>query len=974
MIDIILRLTFFLIKLSFSFSKNEIMIIIKENGFQTIINETYIMNIKPKEIVINNVTQTRIEYKYELTEPENRIRIIWENPLPTCERMFYNLENITYIDFSNFDGSEVNTMHEMFFGCTNLKSIKFNILETPIVKNMENIFYNCTSLESVNFSNFNTTSVRTMVGMFYNCISLKTLDLSSFDTNKVESMENMFYGAKSLISLDLSNFNLTSINNLAKMFYDCTSLVYLNLKNFGIKKEDLNADDIFSNNLKSLVYCIDDIESSKILEAIKSVNENNDCSNPCFSEKKTVIVEDKKCIEYSENSEVIENYKTIYLSDNLIYTEKVIKDDISEYFKYETNKETTTKFSSEEFFKEGHIIDDESIKNKDKIIESIREDLLNGNLDDLLLNLTNGTKQDLLFQSKDIILQITTTENQKNNEYKNISTINLNLCEERLKRINNISKDQSLIIFKVDYYIPGLLIPVIGYEVYHPTKNYKLELSNCSDILVNLNIPISINENTLFKYDPNSEYYTDECYSYTTENGTDIILNDRQNEYNDNNLSICESSCTLNRYNSESKKAICECHTKTKIESISDIIKNDNIISSNFNKENSTTNFAAMKCMNTLFSKEGLLENIGTYLFLVNLIFFSISFIIYYKCGNHIIDNMLKQNKPIKKKYSQKLSIYNGKKIVKGKKRNKRKSKSMKLSNRMANPLKRSSKKSTDNLRAKFYKREASELICSKSILRNTNGVLNYEQKEENEIKINKKEKDVIKMIKYKNCELNSFPYKKALLYDKRTFGQIYFYLLLVKQPILFSFFPNDDYNLTIIKISLFFLSFDIYLVVNAFFFSKSTIHQIYEDGGNYNFSYFFSQIIYSFFISYIFFTLIKHFSLSEYNILELKNEENINIKKGKIEKVKKCLYIKYLLFYGISLVFIIASFYYLSSFCAVYKNTQIFVIKNTLITFLIFLLFPLVFSLLPCILRIFSLKNKMNECIYKLSIYLQFL
>ena len=295
----------------------------------------------------------------------------------------------------------------------------------------------------------------------------------------------------------------------------------------------------------------------------------------------------------------------------------------------------------------------------------------------------------------------------------------------------------------------------------------------------------------------------------------------------------------------------------------------------------------------------------------------------------------------------------------------------MKLSNRIGNPLKRISKKSADNPRTKYYKKEMSELICSKTVLRNTNRVFNYEQKEENEIKINKKEKDVIRMIKYKNCELNSFPYKKALLYDKRTFKQLYFYLLLVKQPILFSFFPNDDYNLTIIKISLFFLSFDIYLIVNAFFFSKSTIHQIYEDGGNYNFSYFFPQITVSFFISYIFISLIKYFSLSEYNILELKNEEKINRINDKIEKIKKCLFIKYLLFYGISLVFIIASFYYLSSFCAVYKNTQIFVIKNTLITFLIFLIFPLVFSLLPCILRIFSLKNKMHECMYKLSIYL---
>ena len=128
--------------------------------------------------------------------------------------------------------------------------------------------------------------------------------------------------------------------------------------------------------------------------------------------------------------------------------------------------------------------------------------------------------------------------------------------------------------------------------------------------------------------------------------------------------------------------------------------------------------------------------------------------------------------------------------------------------------------------------------------------------------------------------------------------------------------------------------------------------------------SYFFKQIIFSFFISYIFFSLIKYFSLSENNILELKNEENINRINDKIEKVRKCLYIKYLLFYAISLVFIIIFFYYLSSFCAVYKNTQIFVVKNALISFFIFMLFPLFFSLIPCCLRMFSLKNNSNEII----------
>ena len=35
----------------------------------------------------------------------------------------------------------------------------------------------------------------------------------------------------------------------------------------------------------------------------------------------------------------------------------------------------------------------------------------------------------------------------------------------------------------------------------------------------------------LFKYDPNNEYYQDKCSSFTTENGTDILLSDRKNQF-----------------------------------------------------------------------------------------------------------------------------------------------------------------------------------------------------------------------------------------------------------------------------------------------------------------------------------------------------------------------------------------------------------------------------------------------------------
>ena len=48
--------------------------------------------------------------------------------------------------------------------------------------------------------------------------------------------------------------------------------------------------------------------------------------------------------------------------------------------------------------------------------------------------------------------------------------------------------------------------------------------------------------------------------------------------------------------------------------------------------------------------------------------------------------------------------------------------------------------------------------------------------------------------------------------------------------------------------------------------------------------------------------------------------------------------------------------------FCAIYVNTQIHLIKDTLISFGISLLYPFVIYLLPGIFRILALSNKENE------------
>ena len=134
--------------------------------------------------------------------------------------------------------------------------------------------------------------------------------------------------------------------------------------------------------------------------------------------------------------------------------------------------------------------------------------------------------------------------------------------------------------------------------------------------------------------------------------------------------------------------------------------------------------------------------------------------------------------------------------------------------------------------------------------------------------------------------------------------------------------------------------------------------------------------IIISFIFSYIINIFIKYFFLSERNLAELKNEKKNKKLLDKQAKVHRCLIIKYISYFIISFIFLIFFWYYLASFCAVYQNSQVYVIKNTFISFIIGLIYPFFINLFPGIFRLYSLKKKKDkiECIYNISQFLQFL
>ena len=665
--------------------------------------------------------------------------------------------------------------------------------------------------------------------------------------------------------------------------------------------------------------------------------------------------------------------------------------------------EISQNWSSENFFSGLYKKYEQGSLDKDDIIKNIRDDIINRKLDTLIKNVKEE-KEDKIMLEDNTLYQITTSENQNNNIYTNISSIKLGECENILKKKYDIDENDTLIILKIDYNITGLLIPIIGYEVFHPKNKSKLDLSYCEESSINYNIPVTIDENNLFKYDQNSDYYNDECNTYTTENGTDIILNDRKKEFTEKNMSLCENICEYAGYNSETKKAICECDIRYKDFLISEINNQTDLLANNLTIDNSTSNIGAVKCYELLFSKEGLLTNFGSYILIAIIVFHLISIFIFYKCGFQIIENNLediidekkskkKSETKEKKVKSRKSNIYalskkNNKLKKKAsifKKIEPRKSNKLKSIKSFGNPLKKLKKKSSRKLSVQEYtniSNNNNQKSISKLNMKESKFIPKYPKRKTLSFKslnINKSTKmkfkpNVISFLFYNDFELNTMSYADALEIDKRTFQQYYISLLRVKQYICFSFFPIKDYNVFIIKICLFFLSFAIYYAFNTLFFNYTIIHELYENGGSYNLSFVFPSIIYSFIISYHVNIVIKYVTLSERNILEVKNEKTIKLANKKKIKVKRFLIVKSICYFVISLVFLLLFWYYLSSFCAVYKNSQKYLIKNTFISYGLGLLYPLLINIIPVIFRKIALNNKNRECIYNTSKFLQIL
>nr|DAI23007.1 MAG TPA: protein of unknown function DUF285 [Caudoviricetes sp.] len=216
-----------------------------------------------------NVTQefsTATELKTFITNNNQSftgaMKVVCDNSITDCTDMFFYCRNITSLDVSELDTSNVTTMNGMFQYCEKLTGLDLSSFNTSKVTSMEKMFYYCakitsldlssfntgnvttmanmftrSGIENVNLSSFNLGKVTTMLGFFDNTL-IQSVDLSGLDFSNVNILQNFFYSCRALTTVELSSLNALNATNISRCFYSCNGLKNLDTSKIIVKRAD----------------------------------------------------------------------------------------------------------------------------------------------------------------------------------------------------------------------------------------------------------------------------------------------------------------------------------------------------------------------------------------------------------------------------------------------------------------------------------------------------------------------------------------------------------------------------------------------------------------------------------------------------------------------------------------------------------------------------------------------------------------
>ena len=259
-----------------------------------------------------------------------------------------------------------------------------------------------------------------------------------------------------------------------------------------------------------------------------------------------------------------------------------------------------------------------------------------------------------VIQTDNFIIQIIilTAQDMANG---NVSFVNIGECEKILKSIYNISESDSLLMIKSDFKSTDKYSTNVQFELYHPVTKIKLNMSYCDNVEIKINTPSNLENNTIDLYeslldsgynlfDSSDSFYNDVCSTYTSENGTDMILSDRQNIIysQSGNISLCQLGCNFVSYNKTLKTVECDCNIRSTSIEVNEEEFDKNELKNSFTSTILNSNFIILKCIKMAFTLDHILTNKGRIVMSVIIFFFLVVLLVFFVNDRNTLNKYFK--------------------------------------------------------------------------------------------------------------------------------------------------------------------------------------------------------------------------------------------------------------------------------------------------------------------------------------------
>ena len=133
------------------------------------------------------------------------------------------------------------------------------------------------------------------------------------------------------------------------------------------------------------------------------------------------------------------------------------------------------------------------------------------------------------------------------------------------------------------------------------------------------------------------------------------------------------------------------------------------------------------------------------------------------------------------------------------------------------------------------------------------------------------------------------------------------------------------------------------------------------------------ANTVYSSILANALLIILKLICLTHNSIRKFRKMKDVNSAQEQSACVLRCAKARIIIYYILSFAFLLVFGFYVLSFCAIFENTQIELVKSTFTSWLISLLYPFVLCFITSIIRSAAFGCKSN-CLNFIKRLLQFL